>query len=96
MASGWLVCVEIEAGRGELEPLVLIVAEADGQKAIALAKLAPEVARPRFVLGDNSPQVHKISFVHPVDGRTIAKLGLAPGAIWNVDKVSERGAPFEN
>ena len=88
MASGWLVCVEVEVGRGELEPLVFVVAEADNQKAVELAKLAPEVTGSRLALGNKPPQIYEISFVHPVDERTIAKLGLAPGEIWNVDEAS--------
>jgi len=88
MAGGWLVRVEIEAGRGELQPFVFVVAEPDFRRAIDAARNAPDVTRPRAALNNRPPVVAGAALIHPVDAGTVAKLGLAPGQLWNVD-----GAP---
>ncbi len=85
MAAGWMVKVEVEAGRGELEPLVFIVALDDFQEAIEAAKRAPEVTQPRSVLGNQAPSIYAANLVHPVDARTIRQLDLSLGQVWNVN-----------
>ena len=85
MASGWLVRVEVDAGRGEVQPFVFAVAAEDFQQALELAKQAPEVVRPRASLGDRPPAIQRAELVHPVDARTIDKLELEPGELWNFD-----------
>jgi hypothetical protein len=54
MNSGWIVQIEIEAGNGELEPLVCAVALADHRAVTAAALGAPEVADPRSNVGDQA------------------------------------------
>jgi len=86
MADGWLVRVEIEAGRGEITPLVFAVALKDFQEAIGAAQGAPDVeeerSRPR-TLSEPWP-ILNANIVSPLDARTIAKLGLEHGQVWNV------------
>jgi hypothetical protein len=86
MAGGWLVQFEIEAGRGEVTPLVFAVAIEDFQTAIEAARQSPDVAqeqaRPR-TLAEPWP-IFSANMVAPVDTRTLAKLGLQEGELWSV------------
>lgn len=86
MADGWLVRVEIEAGRGEMTPLVFAVAIGDHQEAIEAARQSPDVAqeqaRPR-TLAEPWP-IFSANIVAPIDARTVEKLNLQPGELWNV------------
>lgn len=82
--------VEVEAGRGEITPLVFAVAVEDHRDAIAAARKSLDVeeerGRPR-TLSEPWP-IFKAEIVAPIDERTIAKLGLRPGELWNVYRPS--------
>lgn len=86
MADGWLVRVEVEAGRGEITPLVFAVAINDFQAAIEAARQSPDVAqeqaRPR-TLAEPWPIV-SANIVAAIDLRTLEKLNLQRGELWNV------------
>jgi hypothetical protein len=82
------VRVEVEAGRGEITPLYFAVAVADFQAAIEVARRSPDVeeerARPRTVADPWA--ILSANLVCPLDARTIGKLGLQPGELWNVNR----------
>ena len=84
--DGWLVLVEVEAGRGEITPINLIVAIHDHQEAMDAARASADVgrecARPR--VGGQPWPISKVELRAPVDVKTIAKLGLGRGEIWNI------------
>lgn len=85
MAGGWLVRVEVEAGRGEITPLVFAVAIDDFQDAIAVARQSPDVAREQ-ALPRTLPEpwpIFSANIVAPIDTRTLEKLGLQSGELWN-------------
>lgn len=86
MADGWLVRVGVEAGRGEITPLVFAVAVDDFQAAVEAARQSPDVAqeqmRPR-TLAEPWP-ISSANIIAPIDARTLEKLGLQEGELWNV------------
>jgi hypothetical protein len=94
MADGWLVRIEVEAGRGEITPLVFAVAIGDHRDAIEAARQSPDVAeeqgRPR-TLAEPWP-VLSASIIAPIDAKTVEKLRLRPGELWNVyrPKITDR------
>jgi hypothetical protein len=88
MSAGWLVRVEVEAGRGEVAPFVFIVAVQDHRDAQEAARVSPDVAaqvaKPRTI---SEPwPISKVELLAPVDARTVERLGMSPGDIWNVHK----------
>ena len=84
MAAGWLVEVEVEAGRGELEPLLYAVALNDHRDAMTAAQNAPEVMAPRILLGGRAPPVHRCVLIGPLRSETIQRLGLQFGNVWKL------------
>lgn len=90
MAEGWLVRVEVEAGKGEITPLVFVVAVADHRDALEAARASSDVtterARPRAI--DEPWPISKVELLAPVDGRTVGQLGIGPGGLWNLYKPS--------
>jgi hypothetical protein len=88
MTDGWLVRVEVEAGKGEATPLVFVVAVHDHRDAMEVAQtsqdVAAERAKPRTV--DQPWPIRTVELIAPVDSRTLDRLGLAVGGVWNVYK----------
>lgn len=86
--DGWLVRVEVEAGKGEVTPLVFVVAAHDHAEAISIAGQASDVQveRQKPRVGNEVWPISKVELVGPVDERTIAQLRLARGEVWNVHR----------
>jgi len=67
-------------------PLVFIVAVADHGDAFKAAAASPDVtterARPRTI--DEPWPISKVELLAPVDARTIGRLGIAAGGVWNI------------
>lgn len=84
MAAGWIVLVEVEAGRGELEPLFYAVALSDHRDAMAAAQRAPEVVDPRIVLGGKAPPIHRCVLIALLRSETVERLGLQSGNLWKL------------
>jgi len=84
--GGWLVRVEVEAGRGEITPIVFAVAYDDHQEAMLAVRSAPDVAREcsRPRVGGEPWPIRGVELVAPVDARTVKQLGLERGELWNV------------
>jgi hypothetical protein len=82
--EGWLVRVEVQAGKGELAPYTYVVAIEDYQAATEAARNAPEITLPRANLGNRPPLVERAYILNPVDARTLTQLGLAAGGVWNL------------
>jgi hypothetical protein len=84
--EGWLVRVEVDAGKGEITPIVLALALSDHRAAVEAACNSPDVARlqgrPRT--GGQAWPISKVDLIAPIDARTIAQLGLRRGESWNV------------
>ncbi|TWT09977.1 hypothetical protein [Reyranella sp. CPCC 100927] len=84
MAAGWVILIELEAGRGELEPLLFAVAVEDHREAMAAARQAPDVVQPRAALQHRAPTIHDVRLVGSLSRRTIDRLGLAVGDVWRL------------
>lgn len=86
--DGWLVRVEVEAGKGEVTPLLFVVAAHDHAEAKSIAERAPDVEveqrKPR--VGNQGWPISKVELVSPVDERTISQLRLGRGEVWNVHR----------
>ena len=88
VSAGWLVRVEVEAGRGEFAPFVFVVAVQDHRDAQEAARASPDVAAQvarHRTTGEPWP-IANIELLAPVDVRTVERLGMSPGDVWNVHK----------